>query len=60
MTDFRWDQIIIYLLALCLGLGLGHAQQRHWAQIEIKALKKQIERQDCSDAKPYLGKGQPL
>jgi hypothetical protein len=60
MTDFRWDQIIIYTLALVLGIGLGHAQERHWGEYEIEALKKQIERQKCSDAKPFLGKGQPL
>ncbi len=53
MTDFRWDQPIIYALALALGLFLGHAQERYWGQIEIKALKKQIERQSCDDLNPF-------
>lgn len=53
MTDFRWDQIIIYALALALGLGLGHAQERHWNQKRIDALEAQIERQKCSDVNPF-------
>lgn len=52
-NDFEWGIIAAIALAFVLGLAIGHIQEWHWQQHEINALKKQIERQKCSDINPF-------
>jgi hypothetical protein len=53
LPDLKWEQVAIIMLTFTLGMVIGHVQESHWKQYEIDALKKQIERQDCSDVNPW-------
>lgn len=53
MIDIEWEKIAIILLTFTLGFAIGHVQEWHWHQYEIKALHAQIERQSCDDINPW-------
>lgn len=44
-----FDIAISMLLCLVIGMLVGHYQRNEWKNIEIRALEKQIAKQNCDE-----------
>ena len=56
LPGLKWEQVFIVALTFVLGMVIGHVQESKWTDIREKALKKQIEDQECSDVNPFKRK----
>ncbi len=44
-----FDIVLSIIFTFILGIALGHIQEKVWHKIEVKALNKQIENQNCEE-----------